>query len=120
MSARRLSLIETGVLLAAVWGVALSIFPSFQVPCAYIVLVLLAACLYRDHERICFSRTGALRLLLVVAAILDTVRRFVVTSQDELATLLGKCGPGSRWRFLPRTGLCASFWPSRTATASIG
>ena len=53
-----------GLALIAAVGFALSIFPSFQVPCAYTVLILLTVCLYRDRESITFTRRDWLHLLL--------------------------------------------------------
>ncbi|MCR5576083.1 MAG: hypothetical protein K6F56_03650 [Oscillospiraceae bacterium] len=80
----------------AALGFALSIFPSFQVPCAYIVLALLIVCLRRDREHITFTRRDWPRIVLPAAAVLLILGRFLLNSRGDLALLLNTAYPGSR------------------------
>ena len=80
----------------AALGFALSIFPSFQVPCAYIVLVLLIVCLRRDRARISFTHREWLRIILPAAAVLLILGRFLLNSREDLSLLLNTVYPGRR------------------------
>ena len=77
-------------------GFVLSIFPSFQVPCSYVVLILLAVCLWRDREKISFSRRDWLRFALPVAFILLILGRFFLVSRSDLSLLMNTVYPGRR------------------------
>ena len=80
----------------AVIGYALSIFPSFQVPCAVAVLVLLAACLSRDRDRIRFTGRDAAAILIPMAFAGVILGRFLLASRAELELLLRTAYPGRR------------------------
>ena len=82
-------------MMAAV-GFALSIFPSFQVPCAYAVLILLAACLWRDRENVRFTRWDGLWIALSAGGALVILGRFLLSSREELNLLLNTVYPGRR------------------------
>lgn len=81
----------------AVIGFALSIFPSFQVTCAYTVLILLVVCLLRDREKICFSRLDMLWIVLSAAGALLILGRFLLMSREELSLLMNTIYPGQRF-----------------------
>ena len=85
-----------GLALIAAVGFALSIFPSFQVPCAYTVLILLTVCLYRDRESITFTRRDWLHLLLPALGALLILGRFLLLSWEDLALLLNTVYPGRK------------------------
>lgn len=80
----------------AVIGFSLSIFPSLQVPCAYIVITLLAVCLFRDREEISFTRHDMPRLTIVLLASLGMLAYCAAASWDGLIALLGTEYPGHR------------------------
>ncbi len=77
-------------------GFALSIFPSFQVPCAYGMVALLVACLVRDRDRIHFKGQDVLRLCLTAAAIAGILLPFVLSSLEDLSLLMNTVYPGRR------------------------
>lgn len=79
-----------------VTGFSLSIFPAYQVPCAYVVVALLAACLVRDRDRVSFAGEDALRVLLAAGISAAIVVRFVIQSWDDLLLLLNTTYPGAR------------------------
>lgn len=78
-------------------GFVLSIFPSFQVPCSYVVVALLVACLVRDRERVHLAREVwmTFALALVVAAVL--VGWALWTARADLALVAGTVYPGTRF-----------------------
>lgn len=80
----------------AVIGFALSIFPSFQVPCAYAVIALLAVCLWRDREKITFRAGQWYRIAIPAAIALGIVIRFLIVSKEDLSLLLNTVYPGQR------------------------
>ena len=80
----------------SVTGFALSIFPSFQVSCAYVVLFLLVFCLYRDRERMTFLRKDRWRLAVSVLAVACILGYFVWVSWNDLDLLLHTSYPGQR------------------------
>lgn len=80
----------------AVLGFALSIFPSFQVPCAYTVIILLIVCLWRDRARISFTRRDWLRVVFPAAVVLLILARFLLNAWGDLALLLNTVYPGPR------------------------
>lgn len=80
----------------ALTGFCLSFFPSFQVPCAYIVVTLLVACLVRDRASVHFSRCDIAPLVAMLLVTGGIVGRFVVTSADDFAVLLGTVYPSGR------------------------
>lgn len=80
----------------AVLGFALSIFPSFQVPCGYVVLILLAVCLWRDREKMSFSRRDWPRLILPVVGVFLILGRFLLISRPDLSLLMNTAYPGRR------------------------
>lgn len=87
---------SAGLAVIAALGFALSIFPSFQVPCAYAVLILLIVCLWRDRTRISFTRREWLRIILPAAAVLLILGRFLLNSREDLLLLLNTVYPGRR------------------------
>ena len=86
----------SGLSVIAVTGFALTIFPSFQVPCGYAVLILLAACLSRDREKITFTRREWFLIALPAAIVLFILGRFVLLSRDDLGLMLHTVYPGRR------------------------
>ena len=88
--------IYAGLAIIAAVGFALSFFPSFQVPCAYTVLALLIACLWRDRGLITFTRKQWLRIVLPSVAVLLILTRFLLSSRENLALLLNTVYPGRR------------------------
>ena len=82
--------------IVAVTGFVLSIFPSFQVPCAYIVLVLLVTCLWRDREKITFARREWARLAIPTVLAGGILIYFFLISRNDLALLLNTVYPGRR------------------------
>jgi len=80
----------------SVCGFALSIFPAFQVPCAYAVLVLLIVCLVRDREAFSFKKPDVLRVILVALISLGILAYFVWVSKDDILALLHTDYPGDR------------------------
>ena len=84
-----------GLAAVAVTGFALSIFPSFQVPCAYTVLLLLIVCLRRDRAQLSFTRRDWPRIALPAAALL-ILGSFFLRSRDDLSLLLNTVYPGRR------------------------
>ena len=80
----------------ALVGFALSVFPSLQVPCAYIIVVLLAVCLYRDRGRLAFSKRDWPPLGAAMLATLAIFAYFFVVSQQDIALLLNTAYPGER------------------------
>ena len=85
-----------GLSVIAVTGFALSVFPSFQVPCGGAALILLAACLLRDRGKLTFTLREWPRVALPAAAALLILGRFVQSSAEDLARLLGTAYPGQR------------------------
>ena len=85
----------TGAVVGIV-GFSLSIFPSFQVPCAYTIVALLAVCLFRDREKLRMARIDALRIACVIVASAGIIVPFVVSSAQDFSLLLGTVYPGSR------------------------
>ena len=77
-------------------GFALSIFPSYQVPCAYVILALLIASLYRDREFICFTKNDCIWLLISVLTVVGILIRFYIISVDDFDLLLNTAYPGHR------------------------
>ena len=77
-------------------GYAVSLFPSFQVPFAYIMLTLLVVCLYRDREQICFGRRDWLRLALPALLSAAILLQFLVVSKDDLSLFTHTIYPGRR------------------------
>lgn len=80
----------------SVLGFALSIFPSFQVPCGYVVLILLAVCLRRDREKISFSLRDLPRLILPAVAVFVILGRFFLLSRSDLSLVMNTVYPGRR------------------------
>ena len=85
-----------GLAAIAAIGFVLSIFPSFQVPCAYTVLVLLIVCLRRDRAMITFTRREWPRFALPAAAALLILGGFFLRSRADLSLLLNTVYPGRR------------------------
>lgn len=77
-------------------GFALSIFPSFQVPCAYAVVVLLAFCLRRDRDRIAFRAKEWYRIAMAAAVALGILLYFAMSSKNDLSLLMNTVYPGKR------------------------
>ena len=77
-------------------GFALSIFPSFQVPCAYTSATLLVVCLWRDRNSITFDRNQWVRLVFPAAVTAGIIGRFLLISGDDLSILLNTVYPGRR------------------------
>lgn len=88
--------ISAGLFLITGLGFVLSLFPSFQVPCAYTVLILLAVCLWRDREKIRFTRREWLCILLPTAILLLILCRFFLFSKEDISLLLNTIYPGRR------------------------
>lgn len=82
-------------MIAAV-GFALSVFPSFQVPCAYTLLILLVVCLCRDREIITFSARDWPRLALPALGAMLILGRFLLLSREDLSLLMNTVYPGRR------------------------
>ena len=87
---------SAGLSAIAATGFALSLFPSFQVPCAYIVITLLLVCLRRDRQEIRFTRREWIRLALPVAVTLGILGHFFLRAEEDLALLLHTVYPGER------------------------
>ncbi len=77
-------------------GFVLSIFPSFQVPCGYTVLILLTVCLHRDRHYLTFSRHDWPCLVLPALGALLILGRFFLQSREELLLLMNTVYPGQR------------------------
>ena len=77
-------------------GFGLSVFPSFQVPCAYAVIILLAACLIRDRAKITFRIREWYRIAIPAAVALGIIVRFVIVSKDDISLLMNTAYPGRR------------------------
>ena len=78
-------------------GFALSVFPSFQVPCAYTLLILLVVCLRRDREKITFSARDWPRFALPALGAMLILGRFLVLSREDLSLLMNTVYPGRRF-----------------------
>ena len=92
-------------------GFALTLFPSYQVPFAYIVVVLLAACLVRDRRKLVFGRRDWAPLLLGLVAAVAIVAHFFITSAQDIELLLNTVYPGVRE--LTGGGMALSgLWPN--------
>ncbi len=87
---------SSGLSVIAVTGFALSLFPSFQVPCAYTVVILLAACLWRDRTKLTFTRREWFRIALPAVIVLFILGRFVLLSREDLSLMSHTVYPGSR------------------------
>lgn len=77
-------------------GFILSIFPAFQVPCGYTVVILLAVCLWRDKEKITFTKCDWLSFTFPITATAPIVGRFVYISLADFYLLLNTVYPGPR------------------------
>lgn len=77
-------------------GFVLSVFPSFQVPCAYAVAALLAVCLWRDRAGITFRAREWYRIALPAAVAAGILVNFLAGSRGDLAALMNTAYPGVR------------------------
>ena len=88
--------VSAGLSVIAATGFVLSIFPSFQVPCGYAILLLLAVCIRRDRAQISFTRRDWPRMALPAALVLLILGRFLILSRHDLSLLLNTVYPGDR------------------------
>lgn len=88
--------IAAGLSLIAVLGFVLSIFPSFQVPCGVVILILLVVCLRRDRAKVSFTHRDWLCIALPAAAALVILGRFLLISRCDLSLLFNTVYPGQR------------------------
>ncbi|MCR5736573.1 MAG: hypothetical protein K6G64_02865 [Eubacterium sp.] len=88
--------ISTAAVIISAIGFSLSIFPAFQVPCAYVVAPLLTVCLIRDKEHITLVKKDWIRFLATILPTLGVLLYFVIVSRNDLSLLLNTAYPGQR------------------------
>ena len=93
-----LKLLSSCLLVSAIVGFCISIFPSCQVVCGLVVFFLLIAVLARDRENIFIfkSKWFIFRFLFVFVVVSGIILEFIVTSKLDFDILLGTDYPGSR------------------------
>ena len=84
-----------GMIIAMI-GFSLSIFPSLQVPCAYIIVALLVVCLHRDRKDLSFEKRDWLPLATTLVAVLGVLAYFILVSRNDITLLLNTAYPGDR------------------------
>lgn len=77
-------------------GYALALFPSCQVPLAFISLALIVAFLVRDKKDISFTKKDIFRIIFVLFVSGFVLFNFIVSSIDDLKLLMNTVYPGSR------------------------
>lgn len=77
-------------------GFSISIFPSFQVPYTYIIIILLISCLIRDRKKITLNKNGIYILIFAILASIIILGRFIYISKDDILMLLHTKYPGDR------------------------
>ncbi len=77
-------------------GYTLALFPSCQVPLAYISLALIVGFLIRDKEKITFKKKEWPRILFVILLTLSILSYFILTSIADIKLLMHTVYPGSR------------------------
>lgn len=92
--ARRLIL--SPVLVSAFVGFCLSIFPSCQVVCGFVVLFLLIAVLKRDKEFVSLNIKicGLMGIIFLIS--IGIILNFVISSKEDFMLILNTDYPGSR------------------------
>lgn len=77
-------------------GYVLALFPSCQVPLAFISLALIIGFLIRDRNKITFTKKEWPRIAFAIVLILSILAYFTLTSIDDLKLLMNTVYPGSR------------------------
>ena len=73
-----------GLLIIAIIGHCISLFPSIQLPITLFFIALLVAVLVRDKDKIVFNRQTAVILFFVFLISLGVILEFILTSFNEL------------------------------------
>lgn len=77
-------------------GYSLALFPSCQVPLAFISLSLIIGFLIRDKNKITFTKKEWPRLAFTILLTISILAYFILTSIDDLKLLMHTVYPGSR------------------------
>ncbi len=77
-------------------GYALALFPSCQIPLAYLSLALIIVFLIRDKDKITFKRKEWYRILFVVLLAFGVLSYFITTSLEDIKLFTNTVYPGSR------------------------
>lgn len=77
-------------------GYVLALFPSCQVPLAYISLALIIGFLKRDKDKITFTKKEWPRIIIVLLIFLSILSYFILTSFEDIKLLMNTVYPGSR------------------------
>lgn len=77
-------------------GYVLALFPSIQVPLAYISLALIIGFLIRDKDKITFKKNEWPRILFVLIIFISILSYFIITSIQDIKLLMNTVYPGSR------------------------
>ncbi len=93
-----LKILSSCLLVSAIVGFCISIFPSCQVVCGLVVFFLLMAVLVRDREKIYIfkSKWFIFRFLFVFLFVAGVILEFIITSKLDFAILLGTEYPVGR------------------------
>ena len=83
-------------LVSGIVGFSLSIFPSCQVVCALVDIVLFINVLKRDKEKICFDRITLALIIIISATSFGIMLEFIISSKEDFLTLLNTDYPGTR------------------------
>lgn len=75
---------------------ALALFPSLQVPIAFVDVALLVAFLIRDKNEITFKKKDIWRIVIMVGYVIGVLSYTLITSKDAILALLHTSYPGSR------------------------
>lgn len=82
--------------ISALVGFVISIFPSLQVSCGLLMLVLMIACLIRDREKISWTKKDYLFIAIIVSGAGGVLGNFLIESKDAIKALNNTVYPGHR------------------------
>ena len=85
------------LLVSAIIGFVLSIFPSCQLVCALVDIFLLIATLIRDREKIYFKMSSIILILLIFLSSMGIILDFIISSKEDFLLFLNTDYPGQRF-----------------------
>lgn len=86
----------TVLAIASMTGFVLALFPSLQVPCGLLMLLLMIACLWRDRKNIVWKKSLFFYIAAVLAGLALILVPLLLQIREPLTTLSETEYPGSR------------------------
>ena len=83
-------------LVSGIIGFSLSIFPSCQLICALIDIVLFVAVLKRDREKISINKSSIVIISFIFISSFSVLLEFIINSKEDLLAILKTDYPGTR------------------------